>query len=388
MERLEYQDRVRVWSPADSDYFKDVPAGFSALVFTGFMAADLLLEALYDVRPVETRPGQAQRLHDHYFAELLQLLQRQRDLSLPASLLEIGSGRLFGVADLLRRAGRDLSAIKGPTVKPTVLVVGEIYVRCDPFANDFIIDKLEARGLRCRFAPFNEWIEYTDKINYVEGIKGGAADRVNSTLQSRIQESTYRIVAKALNWPKRTTVEQTLHAAEPYMRPALTGEAVLTLGGPIHEWREGHIDGVVSVGPLECMPNKISEAQFFHVAEREGLPSMTLALNGDPMDAEVVDNFAFEVHTRYRDRQSVPTTSQAWLERTRRQVEQTLRQVTRGLGRRPTPAPLRVEFEDRSPAPLTRDSVLAQHGGNGTKGRQPFANEATRSTRSKPGAEA
>ena len=47
------------------------------------------------------------------------------------------------------------------------------------------------------------------------------------------------------------------------------------------------------------MPNKIAEAQFFHVAEQEGLLTLTLALNGEPVDPEVLDNFAFEVRARH-----------------------------------------------------------------------------------------
>ena len=90
----------------------------------------------------------------------------------------------------------------------------------------------------------------------------------------------------------------TLKAAQGYVRPDLEGEAVLTVGGPLHEWREGRIDGVVSVGPFECMPNKIAEAQFFHVAEREGLPSLTVPLNGDPVDPEILDAFAFAVRAK------------------------------------------------------------------------------------------
>ena len=34
---------------------------------------------------------------------------------------------------------------------------------------------------------------------------------------------------------------------KPYIRESLSGEAVLTVGGPLHEWREGHIDGVMGV---------------------------------------------------------------------------------------------------------------------------------------------
>ena len=139
--------------------------------------------------------------------------------------------------------------------------------------------------------------------------KNTASEYVTSFLQATIQHQTYLSVAEVLGWGRRTTVQDALAAARPYIREQLSGEAVLTLGGPVHEWREGHIDGVVSVGPLECMPNKVAESQFYHVAEREGLNSMTLALNGDPVDPEVLDNFAYEIHAQFNRRrtgQSIP----------------------------------------------------------------------------------
>jgi hypothetical protein len=50
------------------------------------------------------------------------------------------------------------------------------------------------------------------------------------------------------------------------------------------------------------MPNKIAEAQFFHIAECEGLPTLTLSLNGDAIDPATLDNFAYEVHSRFQAR--------------------------------------------------------------------------------------
>jgi hypothetical protein len=81
---------------------------------------------------------------------------------------------------------------------------------------------------------------------------------------------------------------------------ALEGEAVLTVGAPLHEWKRGNINGVVNVGPLECMPTKIAEAQFHHMAERDGLINLTLSFNGEPINTSALDNFAFEVHARFR----------------------------------------------------------------------------------------
>jgi hypothetical protein len=182
-------------------------------------------------------------------------------------------------------------------------VGGEIYVRCDPFASDFLVERLERRGLRVRLAPPSEWLEYVSDL--AAGIDGaGLADRLSSRLQRLIIDVSYALVAAPLGWPPRTAARDAVAAAAPYVRPELWGEAVLTLGGALHEWRRGAIDGAVSVGPLECMPNKIAEAQLVHAGEREGLASLTLPMNGDPIDPEILDDFVYEVQARFRRRRA------------------------------------------------------------------------------------
>ncbi|MEZ4222923.1 MAG: acyl-CoA dehydratase activase-related protein [Polyangiaceae bacterium] len=313
LERLGYAERVKIWSPEDSDYFAGLPSGFAALVVTGFAAYDALQGALFDVRPVERTPGAAQRIFDRYQDELLALLERAggSDLSMPAALLQVANGRMFGCGPLLERAAREFRGVKTHKRVPTVAIVGEIYVRLDPFANDFVIDRLEQRGIRSRFAPFSEWLEYTDHVSRSKGVRNYFGAAMSTLVQRRIQDRSYELMARSLGWGPRTTVHDSIEAANGYVRPELTGEAILTVGGPVHEWREGAIDGVVSVGPHECMPNKIAEAQFFHVAEREGLASLTLNLNGEPIDPELLDSFAFEVKRRFEARYGVSLREEA-----------------------------------------------------------------------------
>ncbi len=305
LERLELKDRVKLMSPDFSSYFDAVPDGFVALIFAGFMADDLLLEARLDALPVEVSPGAADAVYRKWHGQLLELIEEagHHELSNAAVLVQVANGNLFGVTELLERAAAEFASIKRPAEVPAVMMVGEIYVRCDPFANDFVAEKLSEKGIRVRFAPFNEWLEYADYINYKNGERRGLGAHLSSFVRSVIQSLCWTAMAAPMGWPRRTTVRDSLAAAEPYIREDFQGESVLTVGGPVHEWREGHIDGVISVGPLECMPNKISESQFFHVAEKEGLLSLTLSLNGDPVAQEAIDNFAFEVHSRFRNRQ-------------------------------------------------------------------------------------
>jgi len=308
-ERLGILDRISIWAPVDENYFASVPKGVAAVAHAGLTSSDLLLEGLYTCRPMEKTPGAALEIWNFYRNELTQMLEKYTataNLSAGAAIASIMSGSVFGIAALLRRAAKSFREAMEVRPMPEVLVVGEIYVRCDPFSNDFIIDRLEQRGIRCRFAPFNEWLEYTD---YQDGKIKDVASLASSYLQASIQHQLYESMREILGWDLRTTVQDSIAAAKPYIREQLSGEAVLTIGGPLHEWRKGHIDGAISVGPLECMPNKIAENQFHHIAEREGLPSLTLYLNGDPVDPEIIDNFAYEVHAQFGRRvrgESIP----------------------------------------------------------------------------------
>jgi predicted nucleotide-binding protein (sugar kinase/HSP70/actin superfamily) len=102
-----------------------------------------------------------------------------------------------------------------------------------------------------------------------------------------------------LKWKPRTSAQDSIEAAKGYIRPQIYGEAILTLGAPLHEHALGEIHGVVNMGPLECMPSKVDEAQFHHAAGERDLPALTIYVNGDPVDPELLDSFAYEVKQRF-----------------------------------------------------------------------------------------
>lgn len=301
LDRIKLKDRVQIWSPVESGYFDGLDTKVSVVVFAGWVAMDTILAGLLHARPVESRPGAAQAIYDLYSARLLKKIEEVVGVrtSTTRTLWDVARGTLFGITRLVSEAAREYARICTTVDKPLVLMVGEIYVRCDDFSNDNIVRKLEERGLRVRLAPFNEFMEYIDFYNRIQCGRNGWGARISSWVQRRTQDVLYEAMADQLNWPQRTKVADTLEAAQPYLRNQLAGEAVLTLGNPLYEWKHGLIDAVISVGPLECMPNKIAEAQFFHMAEQDGLLNLTLSMNGDPLDTQGLDNFTFEVRMRH-----------------------------------------------------------------------------------------
>jgi predicted nucleotide-binding protein (sugar kinase/HSP70/actin superfamily) len=304
LDRLGHGARVGIWSPPDSDYFVGVPPGFGALVFTGIAAFGLLEDALRDVRPLEREPGAAARIHAAYAAELSALLERaaRGDLGAGRVLVEAATGRAYGASALLGRAARALRGIADRRPHPTVLLVGEVYVRSDPGANGAVADELEARGIRVRLEPVAEFLEYSDHVQVRRGHRGAPRDRLKSWVRGRLLGACRSAMTRGMRWPEHARLDDVLAAAAPYVREDLEHEAVLAVGLPILHWRRGHIDAAVCVGPLECMPDKVAAAQLEHARVQEGLLSLSLTLNGDPLDPEILDGFAHEVKERFARR--------------------------------------------------------------------------------------
>ncbi len=305
LERLGLSERVRIWSPPFGDYFQDVPPGLGTIIFAGSVAADLLRDMLHDVRARECRPGSADAAYEHHLGELTAIVESAAsgDLSGRRVLRETATGRIWGIAELVGRAARDFASLRGAADLPLVLVVGEIYVRSVASSNGRAVEALERRGVRAKVASFSEFLQYSDYIG--ARLKNRTAkERLESWVRRRIEVVCHAAASALMGWHISPPVREIVDAAGPWFRDALEAETVLTVGGAVHAWRNGEIDGVLSLGPLECMPNKLAESQLVHIGEQHDLLSLTLSVNGDPIDRESLDSFAIELHARHRARRA------------------------------------------------------------------------------------
>jgi predicted CoA-substrate-specific enzyme activase len=306
-DRLGHGDRVRIWSPPFGDYFQGLPPGFGAIALAGFVAADQLRDMLYDVRPREQRVGEVDQVYARALTAVCDHIREavKGNLSLWRVLLEVSSGRIWGIPKLMEQLARGFAEQRGGADLPSVLVVGEIYLRNVPSSNGRAVEELERRGIRARVAPITEFLQFSDFIGarLKERTKG---ERLESWIRHRIEACITAAVARPMGWRLPSAVADVVEVAAPWVRDALEAETVLTVGAALDAWRRREVDGVLSIGPLECMPNKIAETQLVHIGEREGLCSLTLSLNGDPLDPEPLDAFALEVKARHRARRGPP----------------------------------------------------------------------------------
>ena len=109
LERLGWRDRVRIWSPKDTGYFDDMPAGTEMLVFAGMAARDFLMQAKLDVRPVErVRRRDRTTLRRAASANLLAQIETaaRGDLSLGRGIVAGGRWKIVRPARIAPTGGR------------------------------------------------------------------------------------------------------------------------------------------------------------------------------------------------------------------------------------------------------------------------------------------
>ncbi len=223
-------------------------------------------------RPYEVNKGEA----DAVYQEWLELLVK---------LVEQGSNGFEAFAGRLRHAF-DAIKIDKSVRKPRVGLVGEIFVRSNQFANDFIVRKLEALGAECSLPPFEEWVDYIDyerKRQYrLEGHwKQYAKQKLSELIQERAADKLRRHFDGALeHFGRELPTSDIIARGSTYLGSEIKGEAILSMGRVV-EYAEHGFHGVVNIMPFGCMPGMITASLLHQFRDQNGgLPVLNLIVDG------------------------------------------------------------------------------------------------------------
>lgn len=268
LRRNGYKD-VPIYSLDSEDSYGGLGVKFTKLAWEGIVAIDILRKVQRLIRPQEVNKGETNEVYLKYRDKV-----RER----------IKEGK--GVTDIMEEAARSFKKIKvRENDKPSVTVVGEIFVRHNPFANEFIIDELEKYGLKVELASMREWFMYTNEMHKEVSLKGREwwefiKNRTRNSFQEIIEKrlaSPFKKIIKGYEEPK---TEEVLEMAEKYLHRSLRGEAILTVGKILHSIHRKR-DGVVNVMPFTCMPGNITVAATTQIEkDYPGFPILNLTYDG------------------------------------------------------------------------------------------------------------
>ncbi|MFH1169287.1 MAG: acyl-CoA dehydratase activase, partial [Chloroflexota bacterium] len=252
---------------------------------------DLMHKMLLERRPYEVNRGDMDAVYEEQLQALVALTEQPE-----------GDFTAFS-----RRAREAFEAVKidRSTPKPRIGIVGEIFVRSNPFANDFIVRKLEALGTQCSLPPLEEWLDYIDhqrkrrnRLHLEGGWRDWAKQKLTEIVQERVAEPLRRQFDGAIeHFGRELPTQQILNRGRTYLTPAVEGEAILSMGR-VMEYAEHGYDGIVNVIPFGCMPGTIASMLLHQFRHDHGLAVFTLVVEGTKDSGQDIRLEAFVQQSR------------------------------------------------------------------------------------------
>ena len=277
---------VPVYSPDSENSYNEFPGtlkNFRKVAWRGFVFGDYLFKLYMSTR---ARTGDIDKVDAIFengmqaaYDDLIRGGDRLRDILYESAV------------DFQKHAGH-----KTPRVK--IGVVGEIYIRNNQFANNYLVRKLEKYGAEVFLASFTEWINYTTYMyKAVSGIRHQYGELFKALIQDRIQhheeQKIVQPVLGLLNGNAEKPVGRIMQNATPYISQSIGGEAILSIGKAI-DYVESGCGGVVNCMPFTCMPGNIVQALSTKVRkDLRNIPWLNIAYEGpgDPTEDLKIEAF-------------------------------------------------------------------------------------------------
>ncbi len=255
---------IRIMSPSAENAYAGLDLGARQRLWHGIIVGDVLRKLAMKVRPYEKEKGKTDVTVGHWLNELVKVFERP-DISSAGSVL---AKAVDEVGRIPRRNEK----------RPLVGVVGEIYVRSDPFVNGDVCRRIEELGGEAALAPVGEWILYTNHLKGLivqeqqRGLKA-VIERVKSWLETnfffeRVEHKYYEIAEPLLYDRKEYPIAEVMAEGGKYIPWQFEGEALLTLGRAAFFVQRDGAKAVVNASPMFCMPGTITSS-IFPQLERE-----------------------------------------------------------------------------------------------------------------------
>jgi predicted CoA-substrate-specific enzyme activase len=265
---------VPIYSPnQDETLYSDLGimgSRFTRLGWQGIVAVDLLMKKMLETRPYEKERGKTDQVYQASLKRVCEAILKGDDLE--AALQE--SIEDFGQIE-----------VDGPGTKPLIGIVGEIFVRLNPFANENVIRKIEQFGGEAWIAPLTEWILYVNTIAKKRSLKNRSLSNLLKVFltdyyQKKDEHHLEKVFRGRLKHFGEPPTRSVFRNAKPYIDPSFEGEAILSVGKTIDFVKRGS-SGVVNIMPFTCMPGTIvSTLLKRYQEENNNIPILNMAYDG------------------------------------------------------------------------------------------------------------
>ncbi len=265
-----YED-VPILAPASYNSYQGLSEPLRRTLWDAIMVGDILFKMRCRTKPYEKRPGVVQALTEEFTERAIRAVERGEDLE--ALVQEAARAFLAAPVDWTER-------------KPLVGVVGEIYVRCNPFCNQNVVEVIEESGGEAWLAPVSEWFLYTAhtqqwraRRNGLKNLVGQAKSLLLNRFMFRSEKRWMHLAGPVLAERHEPPIQQTIESGAMFVPQHFEGEAILTVGRTVEFAKQG-ASLVVNCSPFGCMPGTTTTAIFQKLQQDMALPVLNQFYDG------------------------------------------------------------------------------------------------------------
>ncbi|MFN8135429.1 MAG: acyl-CoA dehydratase activase [Bacteroidales bacterium] len=242
---------AEILTPTNDNSYAEIAPGKSAKfrlnAWKGIVATDLLKKMVQEKRPYEKVKGSAETLYQYWLQKVIESV-------------ETGSGTLPGTLEQAGKAFSKLEVVEGKR-KPVIVIVGETFMRDNPYCSSYLVEKLEALGAETIMAPFGEWLIYSsyryERDSIWKGdIKGLFKAKIQQWGQHYTGNKLKNSVKNFVEMEREIELEEMMEKSAPYIHKDYDGDPIAafgTAGGLV----KTNISGVIYIMPFTCMPGTL-----------------------------------------------------------------------------------------------------------------------------------
>jgi predicted CoA-substrate-specific enzyme activase len=262
-------------SPSVQNAYYGIGNWMQMKLWESVVASDILFQLRCRVAPYETTPGDAEDTLEKWVRTSETLISTNR-IDWPQAL----SGAMNAFARIPVRKRRC----------PLVGVVGEIYLRFNPYANNRLAETVEKMGGEVWISPMSEWILYSAWMerHRASQNRAGLVGSVKAALKwhtmSRTRDRLFGTVRGMIRGRRDPATREIIQAGSRFVPLDFEGESIVTLGRALLFAEKG-ADLVVNCQSLGCMHGNITTALFDRVRQEMAVPVVQLVYDGTRTDA-------------------------------------------------------------------------------------------------------
>ncbi|NLI98805.1 hypothetical protein GX441_09150 [bacterium] len=261
---------VAIINPSSYNSYAGLSQGLRLDLWRSSLYSDLLTKMRCRLRPYEKKSGETVGLYELSITNMEKAIEAGND---EAAFRKI-------VADFKS------IAVHSGSRKPLVGIVGEIYVRCDPFSNENLIRFIEEEGGEVWLSPASEFLAYSiysqivragRQKNLASLFSGNATRWITTGIEHRLERMTDGLLGDR----REPSIDEIRKGTERYLPFECGTEAVLTLGRAVHFAERDNAAVIVNASPFTCMPGTQTTALFKQVEADYGVPVINMFYDGE-----------------------------------------------------------------------------------------------------------